>query len=72
MYNRLTVGLHNGFTIGLHRKLLLLEYISTTIFLADVAASAYGRDFLSTNEHGLGLLDILCSALSEAPTGTNW
>ncbi len=38
----------------------------------DVAASAYGRDFLSSGEDGQALIDTLCSVISEAPTGTDW
>lgn len=38
----------------------------------DVAASAYGRDFLSSCEEGLGLVDAFCNALTEAPAGPEW
>ncbi|CAI8056247.1 Heat shock factor 2-binding protein [Geodia barretti] len=37
--------------------------------ITNVAASAYGRNFLSTNEEGQALIDVLCTALAEAPTG---
>lgn len=38
--------------------------------ITNIAASAYGRDFLSTREEGRALIDVLCTSLAEAPTGS--
>ena len=49
---------------------LLIPVLS--VCALDVAASAYGRDFLSSCEEGLGLVDAFCNALTEAPAGPEW
>ena len=52
---------------------LLLSAACVCVCLhADVAASAYGRDFLSSCEEGLALVDVFCATLAEAPTGAEW
>ena len=45
-------------------------YHSTS--LTDVAASAYGRDFLSTHPEGKALLETLSSVLSSSPLSPHW
>jgi len=41
------------------------------MLLPDIAASAYGRDFLMSNSHGKEILDTYIELLSEAPTGSS-
>jgi hypothetical protein len=40
--------------------------------VTNVAASAYGRDFLSSSKEGLALVDVFCTALTEAPVAPEW
>lgn len=35
--------------------------------VTNIAASAFGREFLSSNSDGLALVDVLCTVLSQAP-----
>ena len=56
------------------RKISLVPQTNSIVCVCvlDVAASAYGRNFLSTHEEGQALIDVFCSALAEAPTGIEW
>ena len=47
----------------------LVEYI---IHSSDVAASAYGRDYLAKKSEGQSLINLYCTTLSEAPMGPAW
>lgn len=38
----------------------------------DIGASAFGRDYLSTNEAGHALIDVFCSILAETPISAQW
>ena len=40
--------------------------------LPDIAASAYGREYLSSSSCGLDLVDVLCSVLVEIPHGQGY
>ncbi len=53
-------------------SVLIRGNVCRTIFFTsslDIAASTYGRDFLSHSEDGKGLMDIFCSVLVSAPMG---
>lgn len=39
---------------------------------ADIGASAFGRDYLSTNESGHTLIDVFCTVLAETPISPQW
>ena len=56
----------------MRRCVLAVECCVCVCLHADVAASAYGRDFLSSCEEGLALVDVFCATLAEAPTGAEW
>ena len=44
----------------------------SNVHTSDMAASAYGRDYLAKKPEGQSLIDLYCTTLSEAPTGPAW
>lgn len=49
--------------LSLVTKTALLPFLQC----ADIAASAYGRDFLTSRQDGLQLVDVFCTSLTEIP-----
>ena len=47
----------------------ITDYFKVILFSSDIAASAFGRDFLITNQNGRQVIDTYIKVLSEAPQG---
>ena len=46
---------------------VLFPLLYCCIQSTDIAASAYGRNFLTSRQDGLQLVDVFCTSLSEIP-----
>ena len=42
------------------------------LMMADIAASAYGRDYLAKKSEGQTLINLYCKTLSETPMEPSW